>query len=68
MKETSIEKIEMILSKYFGRGDNTLHSTVDELCRNGIGRGCYQNYAVLADVVQILHLCIDYVEGEEDGE
>ena len=38
-------------------------STIDELCRNGIGRGCYQDYALLNDILSVLTTLEDGVEG-----
>lgn len=26
---------------------------IDELCKNGVAKGCYQDYGVLAEVLQI---------------
>ena len=45
--------IEIKLKKY--RGDyKTIYNTIDELCARGVGKGFYQNYEALIDVLEIL--------------
>ena len=36
--------------------------TVDMLCSKGIGNGCYQNYAILLDVLEVLSVCETIIE------
>ena len=48
------EKFEKILSNYTSKDALLVHNTIDVLCSKGIGNGCYQDYAVLADVVNVL--------------
>lgn len=48
------EKFEKILSNYTSKDAPLVHNTIDVLCSKGIGNGCYQDYAVLADVVNVL--------------
>ena len=45
--------IEIKLKKY--RGDyKTIYNTIDELGARGVGKGFYQNYEALIDVLEIL--------------
>ena len=49
-------RIEEILSDYKGRGAE-FKATVDMLCNKGIPNGCFQDYKMLMDVLEILSLC-----------
>jgi len=51
-----MERIKEILDKYDGRGAEFM-ATVDMLCDKGIPNGVYQDYAMLADVLEILSVC-----------
>lgn len=46
-----------VLAKYSSEDAELFKSTVDELCKNGIAKGCYQNYGVLSDILSILTQC-----------
>lgn len=49
-------RIKNILSKYEGRGAE-FKATIDMLCSKGIGNGCFQDYTILVDVLEILSVC-----------
>ena len=49
-------RIKEILSKYEGRGEE-FTATIDMLCDKGIPNGCFRDYAVLADILEILSIC-----------
>lgn len=51
-----LKRIEEILSDYIGRGKE-FKATVDMLCSKGIGNGCFQDYTILTDVLEILAIC-----------
>lgn len=59
-----MNEIKKILSNYTKDDYQLFYNTVDELCRNGISCGCYQNYAVLIDVISILSICENIIKGE----
>lgn len=52
-----LDSICKILAKYGPEDAELFKSTVDELCKKGIGRGCYQDYGVLSDILSILSQC-----------
>ena len=45
--------IETLLKKYRGK-QKEVGATIDELCLRGIAKGCYQNYAMLSDMLTLL--------------
>lgn len=55
--------IKMVLDKYSPEDYKLFYDTVEMLCAKGVGNGCYQDYTVLVDVVQILSLCEEIVKG-----
>lgn len=55
---TNFEIIKDILTKYKNE-KNIFHETIEELITKGIPQGCYQNYALLFDIVRILYICED---------
>ena len=58
-----IDKILKILANYTTPKDYKLfHDTIDELCSKGIGKGCYQDYGILTDVLSILTECETYMK------
>lgn len=63
MKERALSQIKAIL-------DHTpltkFKATVDELCKNGVGRGCFQDYVVLSDVISLLSYCESYIACEKN--
>ncbi len=57
-----MNKIKEILDKYDVDGLECFKATVEELCKKGVAKGCYQDYGVLADVVSILTFCESYIK------
>ena len=57
-----LNRIVEILSKYEGRGDEFM-ATIDMLCDKGIPNGCFRDYAMLADILDILTICEHAVIG-----
>jgi hypothetical protein len=57
-----MENLKQILSKYKPEDAQAFKDTTDMLCTKGIGNGCYQDYAMLMDVVRILALCEAIIE------
>ena len=51
-----LKRIEEILSDYIGRGAE-FKATVEMLCNKGIPNGCFQDYKMLIDVLEILSVC-----------
>ena len=47
-------KFDEIVAKYTADDLEDVKATVDELCKKGIARGCYQDYTILADVISVL--------------
>ena len=59
-----MESIREILENYTTEDAKIFKDTVEMLCNKGIGKGCYQDYTVLADVVSILYKIVDIVAGK----
>lgn len=57
-----ISKVKQILEKYRPEDYEIFYNTVEMLCEKGVGNGCYQDYTVLVDVVQILAFCEEIVQ------
>ncbi len=51
------DKICEILSHYEPEDHKIFHETIDELCGKGIAKGCFQDYGVLSDILNILTQC-----------
>lgn len=49
-----MEKIISILQKYTGNNSEIFCDTVSMLCSKGVANGCYQDYSVLMDLLDIL--------------
>ena len=58
----AMKRIQEILDKYSPEDYQLFYDTVEMLCAKGIGKGCYQDYTVLTDVVQILATCEEIVK------
>lgn len=53
-----MERIKEILDKYkTERQKKLFKDTVDMLCSKGIANGCYQDYTVVVDVLEVLSIC-----------
>ena len=51
-----MEKIKEILSHYSKEDYQLFYDTVDTLCAKG-GKGNFQDYTVLVDILEILTVC-----------
>lgn len=51
-----MKRIEEILSKYKGRRVEFM-ATIDMLCSKGIANGCFQDYSMLLDILEIFAIC-----------
>ena len=60
-----MKTIEEILENYDKRDYELVKETIDQLCKNGIGKGCYQNYTVLTDIISVLSYFEDLVKNKE---
>ena len=58
--ERLTEKIKRILDGFSDK--KAFKVVVDELCKNGVGKGCYQDYGDLCDVLEVLTSCENYLE------
>lgn len=67
-EEKKMERIKSILEKYSPEGGKEFRNTVDMLCKKGIANGCYQDYTVLMDVLEILSICETIIEGGKHHE
>lgn len=62
-----MERIKNILEKYTPEDAKAFKDTVDMLCAKGIANGCYQDYTVLMDVLEILSVCETLIEKQEEN-
>lgn len=62
-----IDEINKILENYTEEDKDIVEKTIDMLCAKGIGKGVYQDYAVLADIVTYLSIFASIVGGLKDG-
>ena len=60
-----MERLKVILSKYDREDAEKLKKIIEELCCKGIAKGCYQDYLMLADLIDMLSCLVCIVaEGE----
>lgn len=59
-----MDRIKEVLRKYTKDDYQLFYDTVDMLCKKGIGKGCFQDYTVLTDVVSILSICEAIIKDE----
>ena len=59
-----MERIKEILDKYSTDNVKAFVDTVEMLYKKGIPNGCYQDYSVLMDVMDILSTCERIIKGE----
>jgi len=52
-----LDKISEVLSSFEAEDHQVFHDTIETLCSKGIGKGAYQDYAVLVSVLEILTAC-----------
>lgn len=60
MKEYYIKRFNKVLDRF--PHQKVFKDTVDELVKNGVPKGCYQDYSALADVLEILSICEDMLK------
>jgi hypothetical protein len=64
-RRTTMERIKEILDKYTTDADaKSFEDTVEMLFKKGIPNGCYQDYRVLMDVMDILGICLHIIQVE----
>ncbi len=61
-----MERLNKILEKYKGR-EVEFKATVDMLCSKGIANGCFQDYSMLVDVLEILSICETIIKENNNG-
>ena len=57
-----MERIKEILDKYTPSQAQAFADTLEMLYKKGIPNGCYQDYAMLMDVMSILAICEDIIK------
>ena len=57
-----MERIKKVLEKYTPDDAEAIRDTVDMLCSKGIPNGCFQDYTILLDVLEILSICKTIIE------
>ena len=62
----TIKTIEQILDYYVAEDYEIFKETIDELCKMGISKGCFQDYAILSDILAILTVCQNIVKSKSD--
>lgn len=60
-----MEKIKAILEKYNEGDAKEFKATIEMLCNKGIANGCYQDYTMLADVIDLLYTCESIIRGNK---
>ena len=50
----AFEKFKKIVDKYNPSDAQEVHDAIDMLCKKGVPNGCFQNYALLADILEVL--------------
>lgn len=63
-----MEQFDDILASYRPEDSKIVCDTVNELCEHGIPKGCYQNYAVLNDILRVLGIfeSLVKIKGDEN--
>lgn len=62
----TLKTIEQILDYYVAEDYEIFKETIDELCKMGIPKGCFQDYAILSDILAILTVCQNIVKSKSD--
>lgn len=65
-KEKFANKVEDIFKDYTKEDVPAVKDTISMLCKKGIADGCYQDYAMLADIVSVLASIEEYISEKED--
>lgn len=61
-----MEKLKKILSNYTPEDDVQLKKTIEELCSKGIGKGCFQDYGMLSDVIECMYELVNIIKNGEN--
>ena len=59
-----MKQIQEILDKYNKTDYQLFYDTVDMLCAKGVGKGIYQDYTVLTDIITILSICEQIIQNK----
>ena len=59
-------RFQEIVNKYNKTDLKLIKDTVDMLAKKGISNGCYQDYVVLSDVLEVLSVFESAVKNKED--
>lgn len=51
---TGLEKFKQIVDRHNKTDAKEIHKAVDMLCAKGVANGCYQNYATLCNILEVL--------------
>lgn len=62
----TLKTIEQILDNYVAEDYEIFKETIDELLKTGIAKGCFQDYAILSDILVILTVCENIVKSKSD--
>lgn len=62
MEEYYVKRLNEVLKRF--PSQKVFKDTVDELIKNGVPKGCYQDYGALADVLEILGICEEILKEE----
>lgn len=54
MFEKLVEQLKIIYDKYNRQDGKQIEDTISMLCSKGIANGCYQDYAMLMDIVSVM--------------
>ena len=60
-----MDKLKKILAKYSSEDAKQLKVTIEELSSKGIGKGCFQDYGMLADVIEMMYSLVSVIEKGE---
>ena len=60
------ERFQEIVNKYDKTDLKLVKDTVDMLAAKGVGNGCYQDYGVLSDVLEVLSVFESAIKNKED--
>ena len=62
----TLKTIEQILDNYVAEDYKIFKETIDELFQKGIPKGCFQDYAILIDILAILIVCQSIIKNKPD--
>jgi len=62
-----LDRISKVLSSFEAKDYQVFHDTIETLCSKGVGKGTYQDYAVLVSVLEILTTCEAVIENFKEN-